>query len=237
MAEMDSSRLMNRTDHKFLFTPDKLIPLFDRLIPDYRVLTINDTRSFTYQSFYFDTPELEFYRLHHSGKKNRHKVRFREYVESRTTFLEVKYKNNKGRTIKNRVVVDSWEKDLSAESKRFIQDISGLKVQLEYVLQNNFNRITLVNKNAPERVTFDFNLSYDCNEQRLSFDHIVIAEVKQSSFSRQSPIMTALKELRCYPDSISKYCLGIYSCYPNIKHNRFKKHLLKIRKMKNANAA
>ena len=33
---------------------------------------------------------------------NRHKIRFREYVDSGLVFLEVKCKNNKGKTIKKR---------------------------------------------------------------------------------------------------------------------------------------
>lgn len=230
---MDSARLMNRTDHKFLFTPSKLPAILAMLLNEYRILSIDNRRVFTYKSYYFDTKDFDFYRLHHNGKTNRHKVRFRNYVETGSTFLEIKFKNNKGRTIKNRVSVEEWEKALSPDSKNFIHEISGIRADLEMKLENSFQRMTLVNKNHPERVTFDFNIQFRCEGQEIKFDHIAIAEVKQQAFNRQSTVMTAMKDQNCYPDSISKYCLGIYSCFPTIKRNRFKPHLLKISKMKN----
>ena len=41
-----------------------------------------------------------FFLDHHNRRVNRNKIRFREYVGSNLTFLEVKTKNNKGKTIK-----------------------------------------------------------------------------------------------------------------------------------------
>jgi len=234
---MDSSRLMNRTDHKFLFSPDKLAAILKNLPKNYRILSIENHRVFTYKSYYFDTSDFEFYKVHHNGKTNRHKVRFRNYVETGATFLEVKFKNNKGRTIKNRVSVEAWEDKLSEDSKEFIHRISGIRDDLELKMENKFQRFTLVNKDHPERVTFDFNIHYRCGSEVVKYDHIAIAEVKQEQFNRQSTIMNALKEQRCYPDSISKYCLGIFSCYPTIKQNRFKPHLLKISKMQSQRVA
>ena len=228
---MDSSRLMNRTDHKFLFSPKKLERILPMLKEEYRILTIDNQNCFTYRSFYFDTRDFEFYRIHHNGKSNRHKVRFRNYVETGTTFLEVKFKNNKGRTIKNRVAVEAAENVLSDDSKKFIHEISGIRDDLEFKIENSFSRITLVHKTNPERVTFDFNIKYTCNGQDIPFDHIAIAEVKQQAFNRQSTIMGALKEQKCYSNSISKYCLGIFSCFPWIKHNQFKPNLLKLAKL------
>ncbi len=51
----------------------------------------------------FDTPEFELFRWHHAGGRNRYKVRARQYVESRYTFLEVKHKTNKQHTVKSRL--------------------------------------------------------------------------------------------------------------------------------------
>lgn len=234
---MDRSRLMNRTDQKFLFSPEMIPNILTALLEDYRILSIDSNQLFTYYSYYFDTPEKEFYRLHHAGKKNRHKIRFRTYNETGITFLEIKYKNNKGRTIKTRVEVEDWERELGQESKRFIEDISGIQNELHFVLMNKFNRITLVNKHEPERVTFDFNLSFEHQGTEKEFGHIAIAEVKQSRLSRFTPVMRKLKGLQIYPQSISKYCLGIYSCYPGIKYNRFKENFTKLKKLESRETA
>ena len=55
-----------------------------------------------YKSLYYDTEDWKFYLDHHNGRVNRNKIRFREYVGSKLTFLEIKLKNNKGKTIKKR---------------------------------------------------------------------------------------------------------------------------------------
>ena len=47
--------------------------------------------------------DFDLYHRHHIGRSNRFKVRSRRYVESDLCFFEVKYRNNKGRTIKNRI--------------------------------------------------------------------------------------------------------------------------------------
>lgn len=220
-----------------MFTPEKLRQLLPLLLEDYRVLEIDDHRIFSYRTRYFDTEGLDFYLDHHSGKLNRHKVRFRTYVETGATFLEIKFKNNKGRTIKNRMIVADQETVLSQESKAFIREISGIRADLIPVLENRFSRITLVNKTKPERVTLDFNMSFHFQGKDLLIDDLCVAEVKQERFDRLSPIMTALKAIGCYPDSISKYCLGVAMGLSHVKHNRFKQKLIKIQKLQNEHAA
>lgn len=41
------------------------------------------------------------YRMHHCGKKVREKIRVRTYLDTNDTFLEIKNKNNHGRTKKS----------------------------------------------------------------------------------------------------------------------------------------
>lgn len=41
---------------------------------------------------------MTFYHDHHNGKLNRFKIRQREYMDTKTSFLEVKFKNNQRRT-------------------------------------------------------------------------------------------------------------------------------------------
>src|SRR4051812_18873006 len=100
---MDNVKLMNRTDTKFLFTTDQFETVLNEVAPYYKVLEVNGKRLNHYKTLYYDTSDLALYNKHHNGKLNRYKIRHRTYVESDTGFLEVKFKNNKGRTIKNRV--------------------------------------------------------------------------------------------------------------------------------------
>ena len=55
----------------------------------------------------------KFYNDHHNQRVNRHKIRFREYVDSGLIYLEVKCKTNKGKTVKKRLKVDKISKSLS----------------------------------------------------------------------------------------------------------------------------
>ena len=103
LNDMDEVKLMSRTDTKFVFQLSKLPKLLLQLQPFYNVLTINSKVIHNYKSLYYDTEERKFYIDHHNSRINRNKIRFREYVDSGLTFLEVKLKNNKGRTIKKRM--------------------------------------------------------------------------------------------------------------------------------------
>jgi len=99
LSEMDSVKLMNRTDTKFIFTTNELPKLLEELKNDYRLLDINGNKISRYESLYFDTEDFQLYHQHRCGKLNRYKVRFRKYVESELNYFEVKFKNNKGRTV------------------------------------------------------------------------------------------------------------------------------------------
>ncbi|MBK7182175.1 MAG: VTC domain-containing protein [Bacteroidetes bacterium] len=103
LAEMDSVKLMDRTDTKFLFPVNSLHAILNEIKDQYRILEVNGNRISQYESLYFDTPDFDLFHQHRRGKLNRYKVRFRRYVESELNFFEIKFKNNKGRTIKDRV--------------------------------------------------------------------------------------------------------------------------------------
>ncbi|MCE9538823.1 MAG: VTC domain-containing protein, partial [Bacteroidetes bacterium] len=103
LKEMDGVKLMDRIDTKYVFTVQQLPVLLEQLKNDYKILTVEGNRLSRYESLYFDTKNFDLYHCHHRRKPNRYKIRFRKYVESNLHFFEVKFKNNKGRTIKNRV--------------------------------------------------------------------------------------------------------------------------------------
>lgn len=125
LADMDSHALMNRVDTKYVLSTAHLQELLESVGHAYRVLSINSIRLSTYSTLYFDTPDHECYRQHHNGKLNRRKFRMRQYQSSGACFLEVKAKDNKGRTKKQRIAIDDLEESLSPSSRSFIESVIG----------------------------------------------------------------------------------------------------------------
>jgi hypothetical protein len=130
LEEMDGVKLMNRTDTKFTFSISVLPEIFQNLSQFYDVLEIYNKRIHEYKSLYFDTKKRKFYYDHHNQRVNRFKVRFREYVDSGLTFLEVKRKNNKGKTIKKRLKVKDIVTSIKSEQQEYINKIIGQKLDV-----------------------------------------------------------------------------------------------------------
>ena len=233
LAEMDNVKLMSRSDTKFAFKISKLPELLNQMIPFYRVLEINGKLIHDYKSLYFDTDDRKFYLDHHNGRVNRNKVRFREYVGSDLTFLEIKRKNNKGKTIKKRMKVDSINDKLSVKQKEYIYSIIGSNIILNSKQWINFSRITFVHKVHKERLTIDINLNFKEKDRRGDLNQIAIGEVKQERMSRHSDFMRIAKELHILPTRISKYCMSALELNPELKQNRFKEKTLFLTKLKN----
>lgn len=233
LAEMDNVKLMSRSDTKFAFKISKLPELLNQMMPFYKVLEINGKFIHDYKSLYFDTDDRKFYLDHHNGRVNRNKVRFREYVGSDLTFLEIKRKNNKGKTIKKRMKVDSINDNLSVKQKEYIHSIIGSNIILNSKQWINFSRITFVHKVHKERLTIDINLNFKEKDRRGDLNQIAIGEVKQEKMSRLSDFMRIAKELHILPIRISKYCMSTLELNPELKQNRFKEKTLFLTKLKN----
>jgi hypothetical protein len=234
LDEMDDVKLMSRTDTKFAFQANKLPLLLKKLIPFYRALAIDGKLIHDYKSLYYDTEERKFYIDHHNSRVNRNKIRFREYVGSGLTFLEIKRKNNKGRTIKKRMKVDAITKELSEKHKEYIKKIIGKELAVNAKQWINFSRITLVHKTQKERLTIDINLTFENEKLSGDLKQIVIAEVKQEKMSRSSDFMKIAKEMSILPIRLSKYCMTTLQLNPDVKQNRFKAKRLFINKLKQA---
>ncbi len=232
LNEMDDVKLMSRTDTKFAFKSRKLPVLLKNLIPFYRILAINGQLIHEYKSLYYDTDNRKFYLDHHNRRVNRNKIRFREYVGSKLTFLEIKQKNNKGRTIKKRMKVDAISNDLSEKQQNYIHKIIGKPINVSAKQWINFSRITFVHKTQKERMTMDINLTFGNENQSGDMKKIVVAEVKQERMNRMSDFMRIAKAMHILPIRISKYCLTTLALKPKLKKNHFKEKVLFINKLK-----
>ena len=234
LGEMDAVQLMNRTDTKFVFHTSILGELLDMSWEQYRVLQIDEIRTFQYNSLYYDTENLNLYLAHHNGKRPRFKVRFREYVETGTVFLEVKRKTNRERTRKCRIEVEKTEMELSDRSIEYIEEQAPLQASLLIpALWTIFRRITLVGRNNPERITIDHDLSFRHGDLEKQLPFLTICEVKRDSFAGSTDFMKNLGELSIHPGNSSKYCLGTVLLKDHVKYNRFKPNILKLNRIEN----
>jgi len=205
---------------------------------DFMVQEINNKRISPYTTQYFDTSDMGFFVMHQNGKLNRQKIRIRSYTDSGISFLEVKNKNNKGRTKKHRIPFDSQRvdsiEDLN-EKRDFIASHSIFDVNsLAPALENSFRRITMTNNNKTERITIDTNLSFS-NFKTQKKDHLepfMILELKQDGWVH-SHFRTIVSNLNIKQISFSKYCMGIVLTDSEVKYNRFKKKIIMLNKLLN----
>ena len=232
LKQMDRVKLLSRSDTKYLISKKIISDLLPLIIRDYFILEIDGNRISSYHTAYLDTPDKTYYKHHHQGRKKRHKVRFRTYVESCSSFLEVKLKE-KGKTNKKRII-STQNNSLDEDQKAFLSDwITEDFEQLNISLENTFQRVTLVHKTDQERVTIDFNLNFGMKNQKIPLDELVIIEIKQSRVNRNSLISKLLRSKLIRPFRLSKYCIGSILMDDGLKYNRFKSMLLKINQIQN----
>jgi hypothetical protein len=234
LEEIEKASLMRRKDSKYLFSVKHLPLLLEKALQDYRILEIERKRSHNYHTFYFDTPGMDMYHMHHRGMVNRYKVRFRKYENSDTMFLEVKEKDARGVTIKNRMQTNKGEASILSAEEEFLSVFTpSLNGKIIPVLENNFNRITLVNADQTERITLDYQLWFSScfTDQTVEIPGISIAEIKYGDRLAGSPFHAALRSQKILPGRFSKYCTGMAMLNPGLKQNLFKEKVRYVNKI------
>lgn len=249
LDEMGGIRLMNRTDTKFVTSIDKLVQLLQMAGDEYRVQEIDGKRNMSYATVYYDSKDYTFYNAHHDGHVGRQKVRVRSYVDSHLSFLEVKTKDNHGKTHKSRIAAMNLPLYVEAAQMLGMKPVFGLQNDrkamdflrenlqidprlLEQKIENKFQRITLVNKAKTERLTIDTNLEFHnlATGMKCSLPQFAIIELKRDGL-KPSPVLSMLRELRIHPSGFSKYCIGEALTNPSLRINRMKPRLMQLAKI------
>lgn len=235
LEEMEKVRLMNRIDSKFITVPKTLSALLSEMEAFYRIQEIAHRRICSYQTLYLDTSDWEMFLAHHNGRKNRKKIRIREYLGSDLSFLEIKDKDNKGRTQKSRLRIPAYNAYSNNKTAFFIRQHSGFVAETLFPhVETSYDRITLVNGAKTERLTIDINLNFNNHDTGRSYriPELVIIELKQEA-SAPSLFHDLISETSVCPLRISKYCIGSVLTNPSLKYNRFKPKLMQINKLTN----
>jgi len=235
LEEMDAVKLMNRYDTKFLLNVRRVPELLKLMEKDYRVLEVNGTRISGYNTTYLDTPGFLFYNQHITDRDGRTKIRFRKYLSTGKTFLEIKKKNRKQKTIKWRIENNLQEGNFDKTADDFIKKHMPLDpAVLKPVISNNFKRITFVRFDTPERITLDLDLSFsgiDGNSRELPL--LAIAELKSQGIAVRSPFSKLIRSLSFFPVGFSKYCTGLALLYDMPKMNILKQKILLLNRIEN----
>lgn len=242
LSEMESIKLMNRIDTKFIANSDNLPAILEMAHQHgYYAQEINGSRIAEYDTLYYDTADLAMYTMHHNRQLRRQKIRVRKYIGSDLTFLEVKNKTNTGRTKKKRRQIPEGDFPVNLTSslsktpdvQEFIAQKSRFPVEsLLPQLHTRFSRITLVNKAHTERLTIDFHLTWvnDVTKRTAEFSKLMIIELKQDGHA-ESEMKDILSNLHIHPAKMSKYCIGVALTNPQAKLNRFKPKIRKINRI------
>jgi len=251
LEQMMSVKLMNRTDTKYVVRLEKLVELLEAAKDDYFVQTNKDgERIAGYHTIYLDTPDHQMYTRHEVGHKPRQKVRMRTYMDTGEAFLEIKHKNNHGRTGKKRLKMEVPNDTVEAnqlvpkvldklKQAPLFAHVDGQVApaelgpeSLEAQLENFFDRITLVNHGMTERLTIDLNLRFHNMETGADANvgHLAIIELKRDGH-HPSPMHDMLIRMHVHPGGFSKYCIGQALTNPELRNNNFKEKLSWIKKL------
>lgn len=236
LTDMEKVELQNRFDRKFCIPREKLSDILLEVHEQYYLLNIQGVTAQWYETIYYDTPENSMYLSHHNGKQNRYKIRKRIYHVSNLVFLEIKIKNNKGRTVKKRLQTDNVTSTLNERESEFILRHTPFQPrQIKPVMENSFRRITLVSRTFNERCTIDTDLMFTGPDKNQKISEVVVIEIKAGERLIHSPLYQALKKYRIHEVGFSKYCIGRALLDKSLKQNNFKRKIRALQKLNSRN--
>jgi hypothetical protein len=227
-AMNDRTSMLTRIDNKYVVQAPDLEALLASLTERFDILEIGDLRAFTYATCYFDDAERSAYYEHHQGKRKGFKVRTRRYLEAGLCYVELKMKEKRGTTIKQRLEYDYDGYDaLNPEALQFIKNGylnhygKHFTYQVAPVLEIEYRRLTLVSKDRKERMTIDTQLVFRSSGQHLYVPHgVFIVETKSVNGRGQAD--QCLRAQHHHPiKRCSKYCIGMAALSEVSRFNHF----------------
>ena len=221
------AELLTRVDRKYVLSPDQAAALLDGLDARTLVLAIDGRRRFQYESVYFDTPDLLSYRQSALRRRRRSKVRTRSYLDTGGAFLEVKTRDSRGTTVKDRTPYDPSDRDrLTPAALGFIDQTLAARghaalaaAELTPTLVTRYRRLTLLPPESGVRVTVDTDLVWNYRRNALAVPGLVILETK--SGSRPCDVDRLLWRAGHRPAAISKYGTGLAALRGDLPDNKW----------------
>lgn len=226
LEEMKDVKLMNRIDTKYLVSIGQLCKVLECCADDYYAQMVAGKKMATYDTVYLDSMDMAMYTAHETQRLVREKIRMRTYTDTNETFLEIKRKNNHGRTMKKRIKIRG-SNYRSHEAREFLtQRSSFTSDKLLPMLETHFDRITLVNHAKTERLTIDINLQFRNlkNSNVATCRDMAIIELKRDGLT-PSPMKDLLMRQHIHTCGFSKYCIGCALTDSTLRQNNLKQKL------------
>lgn len=223
--------LQTRKDRKYILNAQQLAKLLSSLDrSDSRILDTGGLRWFHYESVYFDTPELDSYRLAATMRPNRFKVRTRTYLDSDYCVLEVKTKSRRGKTVKTRQDHEvSQSAALADDARSYLAEfpeVAPYADDLEPTLRTRYERATIVFPSTNTRATIDAELAVaDADGHTTGLVDEYIVETK--SAGEPSKLDRQLWSMGIRPVKVSKFSTGLAALHPELAANRWNRVLVR----------
>ncbi|MFS0699568.1 polyphosphate polymerase domain-containing protein [Cellulomonas sp. 179-A 4D5 NHS] len=223
LAELaEHAALQTRVDRKYVLPTSAARHFVSDLAGSARVLEINGSRDFGYASVYFDTADLDCYRMAAHRRPMRFKVRTRTYVDSAQCWLEVKTRDRRGRTVKHRQAHDVDHRDhLTTAARAFVLEVLAAAaidvgpLDLRPALVTEYRRATLYLPGDESRLTLDTGLV--CRQDgagAVLLPGRVVVETKTAFHASAADRLLWRSGYR--PTRISKYGTGIAALRPEL---------------------
>jgi hypothetical protein len=219
--------LQTRVDRKYVLGRLEAAEVLAALDPSTRILEIDGSRSASYESVYFDTPDLLSYRMAAHARRRRFKLRTRSYVDTAESWLEIKTRGARSTTVKDRLPYDIGDRDiLTADGRQYADaaldglGLHGDRLELRPTLVTRYQRITLFLPGSGSRATVDTDLSWEGDDGRvLSTPNLAIIETK--SGTRTSEVDRLLWAHGHRPATISKFGTGLAALRSDLPSNKW----------------
>ena len=236
LADLDAiAALQVRNDRKYVVDETIVDLMLCELASGLQILQIDGLRTFNYRSVYFDTSNFDLHHAAAGGRRRRFKVRTRTYEDSAKVTLEVKTKDGRGRTVKERLDYDIDNSSrLTPEGRRFLQMVlasSDVPVTdevlnetgLHPVLTTAYRRSTIVHETSGTRATIDSALVCTATDGRSTSLDAVIVESKSPTAA--GPVDRWMWAHGHRPVKISKCSTGLAALYPELPSNKWRRTL------------
>jgi hypothetical protein len=229
LAELNQhAALQTRVDRKYALTRVDAEAVLAALAPTTRVLEIDGVRDLAYESVYFDTRDLLSYRMAAHARRRRFKLRTRSYVDSATSFLEMKTRGARSATVKDRIEYDPVHRHvLTDEGREYAEAaLDGLgipepqRLDLQPTLVTRYRRTTLYLPGSGSRATVDTGLSWEA-EDGTTIIRPDLAIIETKSGARTSEVDRLLWSHGHRPDRISKFGTGLAALRPDLPANKW----------------
>ena len=204
-APPDRQRLLRRLDTKYSLPRARLPELLVSLADRFTILTAGGHYAARYVTVYFDDAERRFLTDHLRGRRPRHKLRVRHYLERGLSSLEIKVKMPSGRTDKQQRAHAFGSNALDVGERHWAAQITGRQDAMQPVAWTSCQRITLLHAHAACRLTIDLNIALGNEQGARSLPDRALLELKREQAVGDPALSPALHAAGARPLSFSKY--------------------------------